>query len=356
MLKTDTELCSLLGIRYPIVQAGMAGGATTPELAAAVSQAGGLGTIGAAYMEPEALREAVRKIRILTHEPFAVNVFAVQPPDDFSRLEEVQRALKPFREELNLPAPPDTYESPDRREALLEVCLEQSVPVISTAFGCLDRQQTRKIKEKGIKLIAMATTVEEGLEAQEAGADAVTAQGAEAGGHRGTFSLDRHPDGALIGLMSLVPQMADTLRVPVIAAGGIADGRGIAASLALGAAGVQIGTLFLTAKEAGIHPLYKKAVFEADGTDTVVTKSFSGRPARGIRNRFINEFEKSGTAPLPFPSQNTVTKELRAAAGKQGEPELMSLWAGQSAGMMTEEAEAAAIVRRLIEEAKKVLG
>ncbi|AQQ52016.1 NAD(P)H-dependent flavin oxidoreductase [Planococcus lenghuensis] len=356
MITLKTDLCALLDINYPIIQAGMAGGSTTPELVAAVSRAGGLGTLGAAYMEPDAIHKAVDRIRGLTNKPFSVNFFASHPADDFSRTEEVQEVLKPFRTALGLGEPAASYSSPDRRFAQFNACLDLNIPVISTAFGLLEDDWMEQAKRQGIKVIVMVTTVEEALAAESAGADAVVAQGTEAGGHRGTFSLAEHPNGAQIGLMSLVPQTADALRIPVIAAGGIVDGRGLAASLILGASGVQAGTLFLTATEAGTHPAHKNAIFAATEESTAVTTSFSGRPARGIRNRFIEEFESTGVAPLPFPSQNTLTKELRAAAAKEGHAGMMSLWAGQSVRALKSEASAEAIIQRLVREAEAVTG
>lgn len=321
MISLKTEVCRLFGIEYPIIQAGMAGGPTTVELVAAVSEAGGLGTLGAAYMAPDSLRDAIKKIRSRTSKSFGVNIFASSEQDDFGRLESVQQALSPFRTELEIKEVQDSYASPDWSKEQFDICMELGVPVISTAFGCLSPEQMKRAKEEGIKVVTMVTTVEEALMAEQAGVDAVVAQGSEAGGHRSTFSLERHPDAAQIGTMSLVPQVADAVGVPVIAAGGIADGRGLAAALVLGAEAVQIGTRFLCAKEAGTHAAHKQAIFSSTEESTVITKAFSGRPARGIKNRFIKEFEKTGTPPLPFPSQNTITKDIRAAAAKLEDPE-----------------------------------
>lgn len=354
MILLKTEICELFGIGFPIIQAGMAGGPTTVDLVVAVSEAGGLGSLGAAYMTPEALREAVTEIQSKTAKPFSVNIFAANARDDFSRLEEVQRALSPFRTELQIEEVQKSYTSPDWSSEQFELCMELNVPIISTAFGCLSPEQMQRAKAAGVKVMTMVTTVEEAKLAERSGVDAIVAQGSEAGGHRSTFSLEQHPKGAQIGTMSLVPQVADAVGIPVIAAGGIADGRGLVASLVLGAEGIQIGTRFLTASESGAHPLYKKAVFASNEESTVITKSFSGRPARGIKNRFIEEFEKTGTKPLSFPSQNTVTKEIRAAAAKSGNPEFMSLWAGQSTRMLTEELKAAEIVRSIMDEAEKI--
>ncbi|MDE0583037.1 nitronate monooxygenase family protein [Planococcus sp. A6] len=349
MISLNTDICRLLGIEYPIIQAGMAGGPTTAELVAEVSDAGGLGTLGAAYLAPEKLREDILEIRKRTNKPFAVNLFAPVPKDDFSRIDEVKQALQPIYKELAIEEQNAEYRSPDHGEELFRICLEMNVPIISTAFGSLPPEHMASAKAQGVTVITMATTVGEALEAQGKGADAIVAQGSEAGGHRGSFSFDRHPMGAQVGLMALLPQVADAVDVPVIAAGGIADGRGLVAAL------VQVGTRFVAAKESGAHKAYKQAIFDSDEESTVVTKSFSGRPARGIKNRFIEQFESMGTQPLSFPSHNTVTKEIRGAAAKAGNPEFMSLWAGQATGAMTQEEGAAEIVSSMMDQARALL-
>lgn len=354
MLTLQTNICHLLGIEYPIIQAGMAGGPATPELAAAVIEAGGLGTIGAAYLSPDALRKAIAAIKAATSKPFAVNIFVSKEKDDFSRLVEVQRALASFRKELNIEEP-RISNSADWSRQQFEICVEMKVPVISTAFGLLDDEAIQDAKSAGIKTIAMATTVEEAKLAEQSGVDAVVAQGSEAGGHRGTFSLADHPGGAQIGTMSLVPQMADAVKIPVIAAGGIADGRGLIAALALGAEAVQIGTRFLIAEEAGTHPVYQQKIIDSTEEQTAITKSFSGRPARGIVNRFIKEFGETGTRPLPFPSHNTVTRDIRTAAAKQHNSEFMSLWAGQSLRLVNDKMPAAQIIQEIIQNAQVIL-
>lgn len=355
MISLKTELCRFFGIEYPIIQAGMAGGPTTAELVSAVSEAGALGTLGAAYLAPDVMRNTISKIQAHTERPFAVNIFASHEKDDFSRLEEMQTVLAPFRSELQLKNVQSTYSSPDWSAEQFVICIEKRVPIISTAFGSLSKSQMEVAKTQGVKVIVMVTTVKEALLAEQSGADAVVAQGSEAGGHRSTFSLEQHPQGALVGTMSLVPQVADAVRIPVIAAGGIVDGRGLVSSLALGAQGVQLGTRFLTAEEAGTHAAHKKAIFDSDEESTVITKVFSGRPARGIKNRFIEEVEKEGIAPLPFPSQNTITKDIRAAAAENNNAEFMSLWAGQSTRMLTEEQKAADIVDSIMEQAQQMV-
>lgn len=352
MISFETKICRLFKIDHPIIQAGMAGGPTTVELVVEVSKAGGLGTLGAAYMQPESLREAIKKIQSSTQKPFGVNIFASTAKDDFSRLTEVQKAMSPFRSQLEIQEVQSSYESPDWSAEQFAICVEEGVPIISTAFGCLSTEQMKIAKEQQIKIVAMVTTVAEAKQAEASGADAIVAQGSEAGGHRSTFSLDRHPAGAQIGTLSLVPQVVDAVNIPVIAAGGIVDGRGLMATLVLGAQGVQIGTRFVSSKESGAHRVYKQALFESDEESTVVTKSFSGRPARGIKNHFIEEFEKTNIAPLPFPSQNTITKDIRAAAAKADDSNFMSLWAGQSTRSLTKEVAAAEIVRTIMEEAQ----
>ncbi|MEZ0480918.1 NAD(P)H-dependent flavin oxidoreductase [Planococcus sp. SSTMD024] len=355
MISLNTNICRLLGIEYPIIQAGMAGGPTTAELVAEVSGAGGLGTLGAAYLTPDKLREDIREIRKRTNKTFAVNLFAPVPKDDFSRIDEVKQALQPIYKELGIEEQSAEYHSPDHGEELFRICLELDVPIISTAFGPLAPEHMAAAKAQDVTIITMATTVGEALDAQAAGADAIVAQGSEAGGHRGSFSFDCHPMGAQVGLMALLPQVVDAVDVPVIAAGGIADGRGLVASLALGAQAVQVGTRFVGARESGAHKAYKQAIFDSDEESTVVTKSFSGRPARGIKNRFIEQFESAGTRPLPFPSHNTVTKEIRGAAAKAGNPEFMSLWAGQATRGMVREEGAAEIVSSMMEQARALM-
>ncbi|WP_409341990.1 NAD(P)H-dependent flavin oxidoreductase [Paenibacillus sp. MBLB4367] len=352
-----TELCRKLGIRLPILQAGMAGGPTTPELVAAVSEAGALGTLGAAYMKPEDIRTAIAEIRKRTDKPFGVNLFLSSMKDDWSRSAAVQPVLDGIRRTLSLKpaegaAPPVT---PDWVEAQIAVVLEEQVPVISTAFGVLPEREAAEAHRIGMKIVAMATTVKEARIAEQSGADIIVAQGSEAGGHRGTFDVSARPLGANVGTFALVPQIADAVRVPVAAAGGIMDGRGLVAALALGAQGVQLGTRFLTAAESGAHPAYRAALLAADEESTTITTAFSGRPARGIRNAFIRTFEQAGVAPLPFPSQNTATRDIRNAVAEGHNAEYMSLWAGQGTPLLTDGQSAGEIVTDIMEQAQRLL-
>lgn len=355
MLNLKTELCSLLNIDVPIIQAGMAGGATTPELIANVSNAGGLGTIGAAYMSPEDIRTAIEKIRDLTDRPFAVNLFCVENAEELDEIhaQKVKEELLRIGKDLEIIEDDIKFEASDYFEAQFQVLIDEKVPVISTAFGLLSSEKMKIAKDKNIKVISMVTTVEEAVLSEKSGVVAVVAQGSDAGGHRSTFNLTAHPGGANVGTFSLVPQIADYVNIPVIAAGGVTDGRSLVAALALGADGVQLGTKFLATVEAGIRTEYKKRLYESTEEDTVLTSSFSGRPARGIRNKFIDEF---GVDPLPYPYQNSATKNLRAVAAKNNNSEFMSLWAGQNLRGLVAEEYAGNIVREIIEEAEKILG
>ncbi len=355
-LSIHTEICDLLSIRYPIILAGMAGIANMAPLVSAVSEAGGLGTLGAAYLQPEQMRQVIRDIKDRTSAPFAVNLFAHVGQDDLARFDEANTALNPVRDSLGIAHPSAAdIRTTDVFEEQFTVLLEEKVPIISLTFGLLDESYTKRAKQAGIKIIATATTVEEAMQAEQAGCDVVTAQGSEAGGHRGTFDTTNRRMGANIGTMALVPQIADRVKIPIIAAGGIMDGRGLAASLMLGAAGVQMGTRFLTSRESGAHPAYKQALLNSTEESTVLTDAFSGRPARGIENAFIRLWQNSLIAPLPFPAQNTLTREIRNAAARENNAEYMALWAGQGTRLLTEDQAAGEIVEQVMREALEKL-
>ncbi|CAK4823916.1 unnamed protein product [Aphanomyces euteiches] len=210
-------------------------------------------------------------------------------------------------------------------------------------------------KAAGSRVVTMATTVREALLAERSGCDAVVAQGSEAGGHRGTFDISDNPMGANIGTFALVPQIVDQVKIPVLAAGGIMDGRGLVAALALGAQGVQMGTRFLTAIESGAHDAYKLALLESTEESTVITKAFSGRPARGVLNKFIKQWNAGGIEPLPFPTQNTATRDIRNAAAKHNNADFMSLWAGQGTRLLTSGQSAEDIIVETILQAHSIL-
>ena len=355
----ETGLMRALGLGQPVIQAPMAAPMsstiTTPELVAAVSNAGGLGSLGAAYMPPGAIRDAVRRVRAQTERPFAVNLFVPVPYKVDPRLVEAsERLLEPYRRELGVErassGPRASYL--EDFEGQLEAVIEERVPVFSFTFGSLPTAQVGRLKEAGIAVVGTATTVEEGLRLQAEGVDVVVAQGAEAGGHRGTFLGDFAL--SMVGTIALVPQMVDALSVPTIASGGIADGRGIAATLCLGAEAVQMGTAFVACEESGAHPAYKAAVLEAAEDATGITRAFSGRPARGIRNRMLLELAGREDELPPYPVQNELTKPIRGAAREQDRPEFMSLWAGQAA-RLARSGPAADVLRAMVEQAEAVL-
>jgi nitronate monooxygenase len=325
----DTAIIRLFGTAVPIVQAPMAGETDRPELAAAVSNAGGLGSTGVAYLQPEAIRQRIHAIRALTDRPFGVNLFVPFASDmSAAKIARARALLAPLRGAYGLEDTPAVATMPDF-EAQLAVVLEEKPAVLSFTFGCPTAEQVRRVKDAGIVAVGSATTVPEAQALATAGVDAVVAQGAEAGAHRGSF-LAPFAD-SLIGLMALVPAMVDRVKVPVIAAGGIMDGRGIAAALMLGAAGVQLGTAFLVSAESGASESWKNAILNLDSDRTQVTPVYSGRPARGIRNRMMEILSPHAEELPGFPAMNSLTRAIRGAAAKGGDLDAQSLWAGQAA-------------------------
>jgi len=350
----ETPLTQRFGLTLPVIQAPMAGGGDTPELVAAVSNAGGIGFIGAAYLTPQQIAEMAQAVRAKTSRPFGINLFAPTPePTLPAHAALAVSRVAPFFEELGLPRPEIPQPKANPFDAQLAATLDSNVAAFSFTFGALPETTVKAIKDRGVFVAGTATTVEEAVLLERAGVDAVIAQGSEAGGHRGTFAADHKS--AMIGTISLVPQVIDAVKVPVIASGGIMDGRGIAAALALGASAVQMGTAFLTCAEAGVPEAYKQEILHARETDTRITKAFSGRPARGIVNRFMTEVEPDDAAAiLPFPLQNMLTRLLRTAAKQQGRAEFLSLWAGQGMRMARRQS-AAELMTRLTEETRDAL-
>lgn len=244
-MSLKTDLCTLFDIKYPIILAGMAGISNMASLVAAVSNAGGLGTLGAAYMTPEEIQKIVREIKTLTPFPFSVNLFSTYAPDQYDRFKEVQQNLNKIRTTLGMDLSFDTeIKTPYFFKEQFQVVLEEQVPILSTTFGILPEEHMIQAKNKGIKIVTKITTVEEAKQAEQSGCDAIVAQGYEAGGHRGTFDILTRLMGAGIGTLALVPQVVDHINIPVIAAGGIMDGRGLVAALALGAQGFKWEPVF----------------------------------------------------------------------------------------------------------------
>jgi len=333
---------------YPIIQGPMAGGACTPELVAAVSNAGALGSLAGSTLAPSVLRDQGREIRSLTGKPFLVNLFVQDMP--LPRPEEVERGralLRPVARQLGWEEVPVPKHWCQDFSAQFEALLELRPAAASFTFDILEAAQVDRLHAAGIPVIGTATTVEEARAWERVGADAVVASGVEAGGHRGTFLGPQEE--AQVPARVLWADTVQAVRIPVIAAGGIMTGHDIRAALALGAAAVQMGTAFLVCDEAGIDPLYKQKLLTAQGQPTRLTRGLTGRYARGIENSFMREMEAVQKEVPAYPVQNALTGSIRSAAAAQANPELMSLWAGtgvaRARGMP-----AAQLVRTLVAE------
>src|SRR5712672_3469435 len=333
----ENRLTAKLGIDYPVIQ-GPLGGLSSQKLTAAVSNFGGLGSFAAHSLTPEAIKDVIAEIRSLTSKPFAMNLW-VSMEDEGARTSDenaFKRSLAPLTTQLaGLGAPHPTFKpySPARFEDQARVLLDAKVPVFSFIFGIPPREVLEECRVKSIVTIGTATTPDEAAALQEAGVDAIAASGFEAGGHRGSFL--RAAEDSLTGTFSLVPQITDMVNVPWIAAGGIADARGVIAALALGAEAVQMGTAFLACEESGAILLLRQALRGKKAGHTALTKSFTGRLARGIHNRLLEELNQEGTAILPYPLQRRLVRNLAIPAEAAGRSDLLPLWAGQSANLST---------------------
>lgn len=347
----DRRLCELFGIETPILQAPMAE-AATPALASAVCNAGGLGALGSQAMKTEELRRAVAQIRAVTNRPFNLNFFVHDPPvTDAETLAKTRARLQPWYARLGLGAQPDTL--PDLPAGFsaerLALMLELRPAVVSFHFGVPEAAAIAALKQAGILLLNTATTVAEARALEAAGMDAVIAQGWEAGGHRGSHGASAPNDG--VGTLALVPQVVDAVRLPVIAAGGIGDGRGIAAALALGAAGVQMGTAFLSCPEAGTDPARRALLARARDTDTMMTDAFSGRAARAYRSAYAEDSDRNRAALPGFQQMYALTDPMLAA----GQDELASFHLYGQAGGLNRARPAADLLKDLVAETAATL-
>lgn len=326
------SLTDLLGIDLPVVQAPMAG-VQGSALAIAVSEAGGLGSLPAAMLGDDALRKELAAIRAATPKPFNVNFFAHRPPvPDAARDADWREALRPYYAEFGA-SEADIPQGPGRRPFSTEVAdvIEAfRPPVVSFHFGLPDEALLARVRSWGAKVLSSATTVAEARWLAERGVDAIIAQGLEAGGHRGLFLSD--DVGTQVGLFALLPQIVRAVRVPVIAAGGIADAAGVAAARALGAAGVQVGTAYLLCPESTTSALHRAALRGEGAGETALTNVFTGRPARGIVNRVMRELGPMSPIAPAFPLATAVITPLRAKAEAAGSPDVSPLWAGQNVG------------------------
>ncbi|GAA2477367.1 nitronate monooxygenase [Streptomyces gobitricini] len=325
-----TDLC-----RYPIVQAPMAGGASCPQLAAAVSEAGGLGFLAAGYKTADGMYQEIKRLRGLTSRPFGVNLFMPQPGHaDPAAVDVYRHQLAGEATWYDTPLGDPDAGRDDGYEAKLAILLDDPVPMVSFTFGCPTRDTVAAFARAGTLTVVTVTSPEEAEAAQQAGADAVCVQGVEAGGHQGTHRDDPETGGSGTGLLSLIALVKEAVPLPIVAAGGLMRGSQIAAALAAGAEAAQLGTAFLVCPESGAQPLHKQAMTNPLFVRTELTRAFSGRPARGLVNRFMHEH--GPYAPAAYPEVHHLTSGLRKAAAAAGDPQGMALWAGQGHRMARE--------------------
>jgi nitronate monooxygenase len=331
----ENRLTSRLGLQYPIIQ-GPLGGLSSQRLTAAVSNYGGLGSFAAHGLKPEAIRKAIREIKSLTPKPFAMNLWVSMEDEGAlaSTEQAFHRSLAPLAKHIEsvggTKASYRPYE-PIRFEDQVQVLLDEGISVFSFVYGIPSKQILDEFRRKEIVLIGTATTVDEAIALEQAGVDVIAASGFEAGGHRGSF-LQPSED-SLTGTIALVPQVVDAVRLPVVAAGGIGDARGIVAAFALGAEGVQMGTAFLACEESGASTLHRAALLNGQAKQTALTRGFTGRLARGIKNRLLDELNQKDIEILPYPLQRALVRHLSIAAEKASRPDLLPLWAGQNANL-----------------------
>ncbi|MEZ5007648.1 MAG: nitronate monooxygenase [Chitinophagales bacterium] len=326
----DNTLTRLLQIKFPIIQAPMLS-VTSPQMVGAAANFGVLGSLPLGGLPPEKCKELIQQTRQLTNQPFAVNLFAHSLPEtNTNEISKMQQLLEQIASEFNIKIEKEEIDKSDfyTAEDQIEVILEQKIPIVSFTFGVLSDNSIEKLKSEGVILIGTCTSVEEGVFLAKKGIDVICAQGYEAGGHRGSFIFDKGLP--KVGTFSLVPQLFDAVQQPIIAAGGIYNGRTTKAAMTLGASAVQIGSCLVASDESLATLAYKNELKHASN-NTTVTRSFSGRWARGINNSFIDKIEHSGLNIPDYPIQNKLTAKLRQLAKQKDETALMSLWAGQSA-------------------------
>jgi nitronate monooxygenase len=332
----DNRILDLFGIEVPIIQAPMAGSAFS-DMVVAVSQAGGLGSLACALFSVEQTRKELEVIRRKTSRPINANFFCHQPPrDDRAREKSWRQRLDAYFAELGLDSNtpfPNVNRAPFD-DKMCDLVMEFHPEVVSFHFGLPDKKLLLRVRATGAKILSSATTVVEARWLEEEGCDAIVAQGYEAGGHRGMFLTQ--DVSTQVGTMALVPQLADAVKVPVIAAGGIADARGIAAAFALGASAVQIGTAYLHCPEAQISPIYRQALKNAKDHETAITNVFTGRPARGIVNRLVREVGPMSDVAPEFPLAAAALAPLRAKSESAGSTDFTPLWSGQAARLNRE--------------------
>jgi nitronate monooxygenase len=324
----------------PIIQAPMAGGPSTPELTAAVARAGGFGFLAAGYLSPDQLVELIRSTRALSSAPFGVNIFCPSTPADLELVRRYAQVIQPEADRLNVPLGEPHWED-DGFDQKIEIVRSERVNLVSFTFGCPSSHAIDDLHRADCQVAVTVTSRQEAHFAEDAGADFVLVQGTEAGGHQGSF-LNLLP--SVIPLSSLLAEIRESIRVPMIGSGGIMTGADAAAVLNQGAIGVQLGTAFLCCPEAGTSATYRRALLHKTYPDTVLTRAFSGRYARGLANEFAVNY--ADVAPDAYPEVHHLTRPIRNAAAKAGDPSIPNLWAGQGWKGVTEQS-AQAIVRRI---------
>jgi nitronate monooxygenase len=333
----ENEVVRRLKIALPIVQGPFGGGLSAVDLVVAVSAGGGLGSFGVHHLDGAGIRDVAAKIRARTRRPFALNLWIPLGDSDDPQLGDADwraacERLRPYFDELGVPLPARPARFGPRYQDQVETLLEIAPPVFSFVFGVPAPEVLERCRRAGITTLGTATTPSEAKLLADAGVDMVVATGFEAGGHRVSFLA--RPEDCLTGTLALVPQVVDTVDVPVIAAGGIADGRGVAAALKLGAAAVQVGTAFLACEESGASPLHRAMLFSKDAGRTTLTRAFTGRLARSVHNEFIDRLRNEEAALPPYPVHSWLLAQLRPAALAAGRTDLISLWSGQGAPLL----------------------
>lgn len=349
--RADT-FCERFGLKVPILLAPMAG-ACPPSLSIAVANAGGMGAAGLLLYTPDGIAAWMGEFRAGSDGPIQLNLWISDPPPPARPGARSMRAGVP--RPVGPPVLPEAGDTtPPDFAVQCEALLAAGPPVISSVMGLYPPEFVARMRERSILWFAVVSTVADAVEAEAAGADVVVAQGAEAGGHRAAFKAEE-AERRMVGLAALLPAVADAVRVPVVATGGIADGRGVAAALALGASAVQIGTAFLRCPEAKTHPAWADAIGRTRPEDTAVSRAFSGRAGRSIATDYVlAALAPDAPSPAPYPVQRGLTAPMREAAGKVGDVQRMQAWAGQSAALARAEP-AGDVVRRLWDTGRKLL-
>jgi len=352
----NTRVSARLGIKYPVIQ-GPLGGVASQRLTAAVSNYGGLGSFGAVGLAPGAIKDVIGELRSLTDRPFAMNLWvSTEDPgagaSDAAAFHRSLAPLAPLIRSLGGTPPPYGAHSWPSFEEQARVIIDEKVPVFSFIFGVPPKEILDECRAKGIVTMGTATTADEAVELEKANVDVIVASGFEAGGHRGSFL--RASEDSLTGTFALVPQVADRVSAPLVAAGGIADARGVVAALVLGAQGVQIGTAFLACEESGANPHHRAALLGGGAGTTALTRGLTGRLARGVKNQLLDTVNAAGVEILPYPLQRHLVRNVSTLAEKAGRPDLMTMWAGQGANLARHK-RAADLLDTLVSEVSAVL-